>query len=96
MQTTGRPVAHLIPKRFSFRCDSVPAQMAALRAAAGITACHVRTAERNPDLIPVLADAFSIAIEAWLVMHEDARSTKRVRVLFEHLAKELDVYVKGG
>jgi DNA-binding transcriptional LysR family regulator len=94
LQTAGRSVAHLRPPRFNFRCDSVPAQMAVLRAGLGIGVCHVNIAARDPDLIPVLANTFSIAIEAWLVMHKDAKATQRIRLLFDHLAKELTGYTR--
>ena len=95
IRTAGRPVAHLLLERFNFRCDSVPAQMAALRAGLGIAACHMRVAERDPDLVPVFADIFSVAVEAWLVMHEDAKATQRIRLLYDHLANELSIYVRG-
>jgi hypothetical protein len=30
----------------------------------------------------------------WLVMHEDAKATRRIRLLFDHLAEGLSAYVK--
>jgi hypothetical protein len=31
----------------------------------------------------------------WLVMHEDLRASRRVRLLFDHLAPELQRYARG-
>lgn len=82
-------------EQFSFRCDSGPTQIAALRAGIGIAGCHVNIARRDPDLIPVLEKAFTFNIEMWLAMHEDARSTLRIRLLFDFLARGLATYAKG-
>jgi hypothetical protein len=35
-------------------------------------------------------------LEIWLVMHEDFKSTRRVRVLFDYLAGTLLGFVKSG
>ena len=44
-------------------------------------------ARRDPNL--------TFNIETWLAMHRDARARRRVRLLFDHLARGLTVYVKG-
>jgi hypothetical protein len=43
----------------------------------------------------VLPDAIEYALEVWLVMHEDLKATRRVRLLFESLAAGLTDFVKG-
>jgi hypothetical protein len=35
-------------------------------------------------------------LEIWCAMHEDMRSTSRVRLLFDHLAAGLSAYVRNG
>ena len=50
----------------------------------------------DPDLVPVLHDQISFDLETWLVTHEDLRSSHRVRLLFDHLAGELDAYIRRG
>ena len=80
---------------FGFRCDSDIAQLAALRAGVGIGGCQEGIARRSKDLVPILPGAFQIALEVWLVMHRDLRSTSRVRLLFDWLAEGLSGYVKG-
>jgi DNA-binding transcriptional LysR family regulator len=78
---------------FSFRCDNDLGQLAALRAGIGIGGCQTGIARRNPALIPVLHDAFSVALDTWLVMHEDLRSSPRIKLLFDHLSAALTHYV---
>ena len=59
---------------FGFRCDSDLAQLAALRAGVGIGGCQDAIARRTPDLVPVLPNAFQMALDVWLVMHRDRLS----------------------
>jgi DNA-binding transcriptional LysR family regulator len=81
---------------FAFRCDSDLGQLAAVRAGLGIGACQVGIARRDPDLLAVLADQVRFDLEMWLVMHEDQRMSRRVRLLFDHLAEALDEYVSNS
>jgi len=83
-------------ERFDLRCDSELAQLSALRAGFGIGACQVGIARRNPDLIPVLPDQISFSLDVWLAMHRDLRSSRRVALLFEHLAQALTEYLDIG
>ena len=80
---------------FSFRCDSDIAQLAMMRAGLGIGGCQAHVAARDPDLIRVLPQTVSFELEMWLVMHEDLRSTRRVRLLYDHLGEELTRHVRG-
>lgn len=78
---------------FAFRCDNDLAQLAALRAGLGIGACQHGIARREPALVPVLARVIGFSLEMWLAMHEDLRASRRVRLLFDHLVRELGGYV---
>jgi DNA-binding transcriptional LysR family regulator len=89
------PIA-ITRENFGFRCDSDLAQLAALRAGVGIGGCHANLAARTPELAPVLPKAIQFTLEVWLAMHEDLKSTLRVRLLFDHLAIGLAAYVRGG
>ncbi|HSH43959.1 MAG TPA: LysR family transcriptional regulator [Arenicellales bacterium] len=80
---------------FDFRTDSNPAQLAALRAGMGIGGVQKAIAARDPDLVPVLPDEFGFSLEMWLAMHEDLRSVRRVRLLFEFLAQALEQWVEA-
>lgn len=79
---------------FRFRCDSDLAQLAALRAGVGVGGCQTAIARREAALVPVLPGAFRYALEMWLAMHEDAKATRRVRLVFDHLARGLSDYLK--
>jgi DNA-binding transcriptional LysR family regulator len=81
---------------FGFRCDNDLAQLAALRAGVGVGGCQKNIARRTPELVTVLPDAIEYALEVWLVMHEDLKATRRVRLLFEGLAAGLTDFVKGS
>ena len=85
----------LTRETFGFRCDNDLAQLAALRAGVGIGGCQENIARRMPELMAVLPNAFHYALEVWLVTREDLKATRRVRLLFDHLAVGLTNYVKG-
>jgi DNA-binding transcriptional LysR family regulator len=85
----------LTRETFGFRCDNDLAQLAALRAGVGVGGCQENIARRMPELVAVLPNVFHFVLEVWLVMHEDLKATRRVRLLFDHLAVGLTNYVKG-
>jgi DNA-binding transcriptional LysR family regulator len=78
---------------FALRTDSDLGQLAALRAGFGIGACQPAIARQDPNLVPVLTDAFSFELEAWVAMHEDLKSVRRMRLMFDHLVEGLKAYV---
>jgi hypothetical protein len=67
--------------------------LAALRAG-GIGGCQASLVKRKPRLQPVLRNAVHFELEMWLAMHEDLRATRRIMLLFEHLAVGLTRYVR--
>jgi len=91
LERTGVPVNR---DMFALRSDSDLAQLAALRAGFGIGVCQLGIARRDKDLLPVLHSEFVLPMEAWLVMHRDSRSSRRIRLLFAHLATELATYAQ--
>jgi DNA-binding transcriptional LysR family regulator len=88
-------VAHFGLQRedFAWRCDNDNASLAALRAGMGIGVHQAPLAAREPDLMPVLPDIVALPMEIWLAMHEDLRHSRRVRLLFDHLAEGLSRYL---
>jgi DNA-binding transcriptional LysR family regulator len=83
------------PRKFCFHCDSDLAQFAALRAGVRIGGCQQNIARRFKELVPVLAETIRFELEVWIAMHEDMRSTGRVRMLFDHLLASLSAFVRG-
>ena len=83
----GRPA-------FALRTDSDLAQLAAVRAGfgigigigIGIGVCQVPVARRDPDLVRVLADAMSVDLGLWIVMHEDLKTSARCQAVFDALS----------
>jgi len=78
---------------FALRSDSDLAQLAALRAGFGIGACQDAIAGRDPNLLPVLPGRIGFTMEVWVVMHEDLKGARRMRLLFDHLVRGLKNYV---
>jgi DNA-binding transcriptional LysR family regulator len=81
---------------FTLRCDNDLAQLALLRAGAGIGGCQVQLAARESDLLPVLHGLVELPLEMWLVMHEDLRASRRVRALYDFLGTGLANHVNSG
>lgn len=78
---------------FSLRTDSDLAQLAAIRAGYGIGGCQDALARRTPDLLPVMCELIHFELPIWLVMHEDLRTNRRVRLLYEHLVLSVSGYL---
>ena len=77
---------------FAFRCDSDVAQYALLRAGFGIGVCQLGLARRD-KLVHLLPGAFDFALDTWVVMHEDLKSSRRMRLMFDHLVEHLRAYI---
>ena len=88
----GQPVSR---ETFALRTDNDAAQLAALRAGFGIGVCQ-RQVGRRAGLVPLLADVFSFQLEIWICMHETLRGSPRMRLMFDHLVKELGDYAAEG
>ncbi len=78
---------------FAFRTDHDLAYLAAVRAGLGIGVTHLPLADR-PPLVRVLPEQ-ELAVEMWLVAHEDLRNVRRIRVVLDHLAEALRSYASG-
>ncbi|KAF1008343.1 MAG: HTH-type transcriptional regulator CysL [Pseudomonas fluorescens] len=79
---------------FSISSDSDLAQLAMIRAGAGIGVCQVQLARRDERLTRVLASEFSVGLDTWVTMHEDLRASPRCRVTFDALVAGLQQYVQ--
>lgn len=79
---------------FAFRTDSDLGQLAAIRAAIGVGVCQTGLATRSPGLVRVLADAFAFDLDVWVVMHEDVRTVRRMRLVYDALVAGLADYAR--
>ena len=77
---------------FAFRSDSDLAQLAALRAGYGVGVCQLGIARRDPNMVPLLPGV-GFALEMWVVMHEGLKTSRRMRLMFDHLVEALTAYV---
>jgi len=93
VRSLGKSLQGLNRDAFSLRTDSDLAQLALIRAGAGIGFCQVALARRAPDLKRVLARSFSLSLETWVTMHEDLRGIPRCRATFEALVAGLQQHV---
>ena len=82
-------------EHFALRADSDLAQLALLRAGAGLGFCQVALARQDPALQRVLPQAVSIPLETWVTMHEDLRDSPRCRVTFDALVAGLGRYLNA-
>ena len=77
---------------FSFRSDSDLAQLAALRSGFGVGAAQLGIARRDPNLVHLMPEV-GFELEVWVVMHEDLKGVRRMRLMFDHLVEALGAYV---
>ena len=80
---------------FALSSDSDLAQLALIRAGAGIGGCQVQLAKRDPRLHRILPEAFALKLDTWVTMHEDLRNSPRCRVMFDALVEGLQRYVQA-
>lgn len=78
---------------FALRSDSDLAQLALIRAGAGIGICQLALARRSESLVRVLARQFSLQLDTWITMHEDLRASPRCKVTFDALVLGLQQHV---
>ena len=81
--------------QFIYRTDNDIVQLNLIRAGAGIGICQVGLAQRDPNLVRLLAKAFSFPLETWITMHEDLRGVARMRATFDFLVEAMSAYAKA-
>jgi DNA-binding transcriptional LysR family regulator len=75
---------------FSFRSDDFIVQWQAVRAGLGVGFVADYMVRGEPDVLPVLKGALKVpALPMWLAVHREVRTSKRIRAVFDFLAKEL-------
>jgi DNA-binding transcriptional LysR family regulator len=81
---------------FALRSDNNLAQLAAIRAGAGIGICQVALAADDADLVRVLPRAVELGLDTFIAMHENLRASPRCRAVFDALVAGLTSYLKVG
>ncbi len=86
-QRLGFPVTREL---FVLRSDDFIVQWRALQAGLGIGFVASYMTDGEPDVLPVLPDLLKIApLPMWLAVHREIRSNRRIRAVFDFLAKTL-------
>ncbi len=89
LEGLGLPISRDL---FAFRCDSDVAQYAAQRAGFGLGFCQIALAKRD-GLVPILPGLIGFQLDVWVAMHEDLKTSRRMRLMFDHLAEHIAAYI---
>ncbi|MFA9438035.1 LysR family transcriptional regulator [Uliginosibacterium sp. sgz301328] len=92
IRAATRTFGNLTRESFALRADSDVAQLALIRAGAGIGICQQPLAQRG-GLVRVLAERFSMRLETWVTMHADLRQNVACRTAFDALVAGLVEYI---
>ena len=82
----GHPVG---PEQFALRTDDLMAYWAAVRAGLGIGFVATFMLPGDPDVAVVLPNLPLPSPPCWLVVHREIRTSRRIRAVFDFLAREL-------
>jgi DNA-binding transcriptional LysR family regulator len=80
---------------FALRCDAQPVNLAMVRAGVGIGVVMAPLARRLPELVPVLPELQLPVLPVWLTAHRELRASRRLQVVFTHLADGLRAWGDG-
>ncbi|MDS7597618.1 LysR family transcriptional regulator [Agrobacterium tumefaciens] len=78
---------------FSVRADSNLAQLAMIRAGAGIGVCQIGMGQKDPELVRVI-NHIDIPLHTWVAMHENLKTSPRCRAVFSALVDGLKAHLK--
>jgi DNA-binding transcriptional LysR family regulator len=92
----GKSLSGWRREAFAVRTDNNLAQLAMIRAGAGIGVCQAAIARRDEALVRLLPRQFSLPLDTWITMHEDLRNSPRCRAAFDALVKGLQQYVRSA
>jgi DNA-binding transcriptional LysR family regulator len=94
IRSAGKALSGWRRDDFALRTDNNLAQLALIRAGAGIGVCQVPLARRDESLVRIMARQFSVPMETWITMHQDLRSSPRCRVTFDALVAGLQQHIR--
>jgi DNA-binding transcriptional LysR family regulator len=78
---------------FAYRTDNDIAQIAAVKAGFGIGVVQHCIARRS-GLTAVMPGALPLTLEVWVCMHENLKASRRMRLMFDHLAAGLTAFIQ--
>ncbi|WP_404401859.1 LysR family transcriptional regulator [Pelagibacterium halotolerans] len=80
---------HLTRANFRLSSSSQVVALRMARAGLGMIILPQRIAQTIPDLVPVLNTLNAFTVPTWLVAHRELRTSRRIRLVFDHLAENL-------
>ena len=92
VRKAGKALQGFRREAFSLRTDSDLAQLALIRAGAGIGVGQVGLARRSEALVHLMPRTVLLRLDTWVTMHEDLRHSPRCRVAFDSLVEGLQQY----
>jgi DNA-binding transcriptional LysR family regulator len=94
VRAAGKVLGGWRREAFAMRTDNSLAQLALIRAGAGIGVCQAAIARRDEALVRLFPRQFSLPLDTWITMHEDLRTSPRCRVTFDALVKGLQQHAR--
>lgn len=77
--------------RVAARCNSFSALLSAAKSGVGLAALPMTIGDSDPSLVRVLSPIPGLMTNFYLLMHQDMKTTPRVRALFDFFIDELDI-----
>jgi len=77
--------------RVAARCNSMTALLSAAKSGVGLTALPMTIGDSDTSLVLMLGPIPSLMTNFYLLMHEDMKTTPRVRALFDFFVEELNI-----
>jgi len=93
IRAAAKSMPELSRELFALRSDSDLAQLALIRAGAGIGVCQVPLAQADERLVAVLPGQLPFQLDTWITMHEDLRHNPPCRAVFDALVSGLQRYI---
>jgi DNA-binding transcriptional LysR family regulator len=84
--------------RVAARCNSFSALLSAAKSGVGLAALPMTIGDSDPDLVRVLGPIPGLTTNFYLLMHQDMKTTPRVRALFDFFIEQLNIVrpILGG
>jgi len=76
--------------RVAARCNSMTALLSAAKSGVGLTALPMTIGDSDTSLVLMLGPIPGLTTNFYLLMHEDMKTTPRVRALFDFFVEELN------
>jgi DNA-binding transcriptional LysR family regulator len=96
VRAAGKKLPAWTRDAFSLRTDSDLGQLALIRAGCGIGFCQVALAKRDTCLVRILPEQCTLALDTWVTMHEDLRSSPRCKATFDALVQCLQFHIRAA